>query len=74
MAYDEFLKQSINEIPTPALMIDLDVFERNLKTMQDACQRLNGRYRPHGKAHKSPIVGQKQAAAGASGICAAKLG
>ncbi|MFN0182037.1 MAG: DSD1 family PLP-dependent enzyme [Gemmatimonadales bacterium] len=55
-------------------MIDLDVFEGNLKTMQDACRSQNGKYRPHGKAHKSAIVARKQLAAGAGGICAAKLG
>lgn len=72
--YAEFLKASIEELPTPALMIDLDVFERNLKTMEDACRSHNGKYRPHGKAHKSAIVGRKQLAAGAEGLCAAKLG
>ena len=72
--YAEFLSASIDELPTPALLIDLDIFERNLKTMQDACRSQNGKYRPHGKAHKSSIVGKKQLAAGAEGLCAAKLG
>lgn len=72
--YGEFLRAPIEEIPTPALMIDLDIFERNLKTMQDACRAENGRYRPHGKAHKSATLGKMQLAAGAGGLCAAKLG
>ena len=70
----EFLKAPIEELPTPALMIDLDLFERNLKTMQEACRSHNGKYRPHGKAHKSAIIGRMQLAAGAGGLCAAKLG
>jgi D-serine deaminase-like pyridoxal phosphate-dependent protein len=74
MPYSDLLNMSIEELPTPALMIDLDIFERNLKTMQDACQREKGKYRPHGKAHKSALVGKKQLAAGAEGLCAAKLG
>ncbi len=73
-AYAEFLKAGIEELPTPALMIDLDIFERNLKTMQDACRSQHGKYRPHGKAHKSAVLGKKQLAAGAEGLCAAKLG
>src|SRR4051794_20720016 len=72
MAYSDLLNASIEELPTPALMIDLDIFERNIKTMQDACQLQHGKYRPHGKAHKSALVGKKQLAAGAGGLCAAK--
>src|SRR5215216_1572118 len=72
--YSEFLQKSIDELPTPALLIDLDVFERNLKTMDEFCRRKDTRYRPHAKAHKSPVIGRKQLASGATGLCAAKLG
>jgi 3-hydroxy-D-aspartate aldolase len=74
MAYNEFLGQALVEVPTPALLIDLDVFERNLTTMRDVCRRAGRQYRPHGKAHKSPIIGRKQLEHGANGQCAAKLG
>ena len=62
------------DIPTPALLIDLDVFERNLATMRDACRARGRLYRPHGKAHKSPIIAKEQLEYGAHGQCAAKLG
>lgn len=74
MRYDEFLRQSIAELPTPALLIDLDIFERNLATMAEACRRRGTRLRPHGKAHKSPVIGKQQLDGGAIGLCAAKLG
>ena len=60
-------------IDTPALVIDLDAFERNLDAMAEACRRLGVRLRPHAKTHKSPIVAAKQIARGAMGICCQKL-
>lgn len=71
---DAFIGLPIAEIPTPALMIDLDVFEKNLATMRDACQGSGCLLRPHAKAHKSPIIARKQLEYGAIGQCAAKLG
>jgi D-serine deaminase-like pyridoxal phosphate-dependent protein len=74
MELEEFVGQPVNEVPTPALLIDLDIFERNMATMRDACSARGRFCRPHGKAHKSPIVAKKQIAYGAHGQCAAKLG
>jgi len=71
---DAYIGLPIAEIPTPALMIDLDVFERNLATMRDACNGRGWLLRPHAKAHKSPIIARKQLEYGAIGQCAAKLG
>ena len=72
--YDEFIGQSVMEVPTPALLIDLDVFESNMAAMRDACAARSRNYRPHGKAHKSPVIAKKQLEYGAQGQCAAKLG
>jgi 3-hydroxy-D-aspartate aldolase len=72
--YEDFVGQPLSEVPTPALLIDLDVFERNLATMRDACKARGHLYRPHGKAHKSPVIAKKQLEYGAHGQCAAKLG
>lgn len=74
MRYDEFIGQSVMEVPTPALLIDLDVFESNMAAMRDACAARSRNYRPHGKAHKSPVIAKKQLEYGAQGQCAAKLG
>jgi D-serine deaminase-like pyridoxal phosphate-dependent protein len=64
----------VGELPTPALIIELDAFERNLARMQQHFAAHPHGYRPHGKAHKSPIIGAKQIAHGARGQCAGKLG
>lgn len=61
------------EIETPALVIDLDLFERNIATMAEAVGGSTVRLRPHGKAHKSPDIALRQMAAGASGICCQKV-
>jgi D-serine deaminase-like pyridoxal phosphate-dependent protein len=48
--------------------------ERNIIRMADAFKGFNAKLRPHAKTHKTPIIGQKQIAAGAIGITCAKLG
>jgi len=61
-------------IPTPALVLDLDAFERNVARMAEHC-KVNGlSIRPHAKTHKSVAIAKAQAAAGALGVCCAKLG
>ncbi len=60
-------------IPTPALVLDLAVFERNLKKMADHCAANGIGLRPHAKTHKSAEIARRQMAAGAVGICCAKL-
>lgn len=61
----------IDELDTPCLMVDLDVFESNLRLCMD---RLVGvRVRPHLKTAKSPEVARLLLNAGAVGICVAKL-
>jgi D-serine deaminase-like pyridoxal phosphate-dependent protein len=61
------------EIPTPALVLDLDAFERNLARMADAVKRSGKRLRPHAKAHKCPEIAKRQIAAGACGMCVATV-
>ena len=58
---------------TPSLLLDLDAFEVNLRTMADWSQRHGVALRPHAKAHKSVAVAQAQLAHGAIGICCQKL-
>lgn len=74
MSYGDLIGQPIAELPTPALMIDLDIFEKNLATMAGSLRGRKAKLRPHGKAHKSPEIGRIQIASGAIGLCAAKLG
>lgn len=64
---------AINDLDTPALLVDLSRMERNIAAMQAACD-LNGvALRPHTKTHKSPRVAQLQVAAGARGVTVAKV-
>lgn len=65
---------SIWDLPTPALLIDLDAMEANLRKMADFYRSKKPKLRPHGKTHKCPILAKKQIALGAVGVCAAKVG
>jgi 3-hydroxy-D-aspartate aldolase len=64
---------SLDDIDTPALLIDLDAFERNLRRMGDAARRSGLALRPHAKTHKSPMIAHKQIALGAVGVCCQKV-
>ncbi|MGH7276091.1 MAG: DSD1 family PLP-dependent enzyme [Candidatus Rokuibacteriota bacterium] len=63
-----------DEIPTPALLLDLDRFERNLARMAEHARRAGKNIRPHAKTHKCPEIARRQIAAGALGVACAKLG
>lgn len=63
----------LGDVDTPALLIDLDAFERNLQTMAAAVAKAGVRLRPHAKTHKSPVIGLKQMALGAVGLCCQKV-
>src|SRR5688500_3986780 len=63
-----------DEIPTPALVLDLARFERNLKRMAEHVRRSGKQIRPHAKTHKCPEIARRQIAAGALGVACAKLG
>lgn len=58
---------------TPALILDLDAFQRNLAVMAARVKKLGVKLRPHAKAHKSGTVGHRQVEAGAIGISCATL-
>lgn len=62
------------ELATPALVIDLNAFGRNLIAMQEHCNRVGLKLRPHAKTHKSVEIARRQIDAGAIGQCCAKLG
>lgn len=64
--------QTLEDLPTPAVLIDLDILARNIARMQDRARAAGVKLRPHAKTHKSPEVGRMQIAAGASGLTLAK--
>jgi 3-hydroxy-D-aspartate aldolase len=63
-----------DEIPTPALLLDLDRFERNLARMASHVRSAGKNLRPHAKTHRCPEIARRQIAAGALGVACAKLG
>ena len=60
-------------IPTPAAVLDLDAFERNIAKMAARAKSAGLALRPHSKSHKTSASARRQIAAGAVGICCAKL-
>lgn len=63
----------LDDVDTPALILDLDAFEDNLRSMQALAESHGLALRPHGKAHKCPEVALRQVALGARGICCQKV-
>lgn len=63
----------VSELDTPALLIDLDIMERNLRRVAEYTKTHGLRLRPHTKTHKVPEIGRKQLASGAVGLTVAKV-
>jgi D-serine deaminase-like pyridoxal phosphate-dependent protein len=63
----------IGEYDTPALVMDIEAVERNIKRMGEFFHGKKAHLRPHVKVHKSPFLAHKQIAAGAKGITCAKI-
>lgn len=64
----------VNEIETPAIVVDLDILERNLRRVADYAREHGLRLRPHTKTHKSAWLGGLQLELGAAGLTVAKVG
>jgi len=63
----------LDQIDTPALILNLDAFERNMQRLQDALSGTGVRLRPHAKSHKCPDIALRQIQVGAVGICCQKV-
>lgn len=59
---------------TPVLVLDLDRLDRNIAAMQTKAKDKGVALRPHAKTHKSVDIARRQIAAGAVGVCCAKIG
>jgi D-serine deaminase-like pyridoxal phosphate-dependent protein len=64
----------LDEVDTPALIVDLDAFERNLVRLPQRIEGRKVRLRPHAKTHKCPVIALQQIARGAVGVCVQKVG
>jgi D-serine deaminase-like pyridoxal phosphate-dependent protein len=65
---------TVDEIDTPALVVDLDALEFNLRKLAEFTRKAGVRLRPHAKTHKCPAIALKQIALGAVGQCCQKVG
>ena len=61
------------DLDTPCLVLDLDILEENLAKMQASAKAAGKNLRPLAKSHKCSGLAKKQLAAGAIGVCAAKV-
>jgi D-serine deaminase-like pyridoxal phosphate-dependent protein len=61
------------DVDTPALILDLDAFERNLELLDASLAGRKIRVRPHAKSHKCPKIALAQLARGAVGVCCQKV-
>ena len=64
----------LGDLSTPAVVVDLDVLERNVSRMAARAREAGVRLRPHAKTHKCPEIGRLQRDAGAWGLSLAKVG
>jgi D-serine deaminase-like pyridoxal phosphate-dependent protein len=64
---------ALADVDTPALILDLDAFERNLDRMDASLKDRGIKLRPHAKSHKCPEIAKRQIARGAVGVCCQKV-
>ncbi|MEO6810714.1 MAG: DSD1 family PLP-dependent enzyme, partial [Isosphaeraceae bacterium] len=63
----------VTDLDTPALLLDLDAFDRNVRTMADHFRARGVQWRPHAKAFKCPAIAHALRRAGAIGVTVAKV-
>src|SRR4051812_40296380 len=63
----------LEELDTPALLLDLDLFEQNVRTMSGRFASRGVAWRPHAKAFKTPAIAHALRKAGAIGVTVAKV-
>jgi D-serine deaminase-like pyridoxal phosphate-dependent protein len=63
----------LEAVDTPALLIDLDAFERNIERLAQAVAGAPVKLRPHSKSHKCPVIALRQMKSGAVGVCCQKV-
>jgi D-serine deaminase-like pyridoxal phosphate-dependent protein len=62
-----------SELPTPAVVIDVDILQKNIQIMADTARKAEIKLRPHIKTHKMPVIAKMQMEAGAVGVTCAKV-
>src|SRR6266581_1640427 len=73
IARRDFKNLTKEDLPTPCMVVDLEIFERNLQTMADHCRKTGIHLRGHVKVHKSPDIAKRQVALGSIGVTCATI-
>jgi D-serine deaminase-like pyridoxal phosphate-dependent protein len=73
IARRDFKNLTKDDLPTPCMVVDLEIFERNLHTMADHCRATGIHLRGHVKVHKSPDIAKRQLALGSIGVTCATV-
>jgi D-serine deaminase-like pyridoxal phosphate-dependent protein len=68
----DYVGQPKWKLDTPCLVVDEDILDQNIRTMQSFLDSRGKQLRPHGKTHKCSRIAQKQVSAGCVGVCVAK--
>ncbi len=68
------MNKELEKLPTPAVVIHMDIVEKNVLDMLEGARKAGLKHRPHMKTHRSGYLADQQVQAGCSGITAAKLG
>src|ERR1035438_10311177 len=69
----DFREMTKDVLPTPCMIVDQAIFERNVKTMAERTKALGINVRPHVKIHKSVDIARLQMAHGANGLTCATI-
>jgi len=70
---DKVIGMSKWDLDSPALCVDMDKLEKNIANLKSSLAGTSVGFRPHAKTHKCPAIAKMQLAAGAVGICCAKV-
>src|SRR5438270_4728633 len=73
VARRDFKNLSKEDLPTPCMVVDLEIFEKNLRTMAEHCRNTGIHLRGHVKVHKSPDIAKRQLALGSIGLTCATV-
>ena len=63
----------VEDVDTPALLVELEVLERNMLRMAQSLAPTGAKLRPHAKSHKCPTIALRQIELGAVGVCCQKI-
>ncbi len=69
----DFKNLSKDDLPTPCMVVDQEIFDKNLRTMADHCRNTGIHLRGHVKVHKSPDIAKRQLALGSIGVTCATV-